>query len=184
VQVCFAITSDDPELSLTKYAGLSPFLTTFEVFTVPSRIGRLLLGMRQFAVFDIDGLWYGFNLMAKSWIPEHMWPLRKDTVQPALQGGWFLAPTTKQRLTYTKYLCVWGKEKVHVPNKLKIALNEFNVCLLLFSTQLAALITNHSRAWLERRWNSRIECGFVKVDLSMTHFIHISSLRHFRTSHG
>jgi len=51
-------------------------------------------------------------------------------VRPALHGGWFLAPTTDQRLNYPKYLCVWGKEKVHVPDKLKIALSEFNVCLL------------------------------------------------------
>ena len=43
---------------LTKCSGLSPFLTTLEVFTTPSRVGRLLLAMRQFAKFDIDDLWY------------------------------------------------------------------------------------------------------------------------------
>jgi len=40
------------------HLGLSPFLTTLEVFTNPSRIGRLLLAMRQFATFDIEKLWY------------------------------------------------------------------------------------------------------------------------------
>jgi len=50
-------------LSLIECSGLSPFLTTFEVFTVPSRVGRLLLAMRQFAKFDIDNLWYGSGFM-------------------------------------------------------------------------------------------------------------------------
>jgi len=41
-----------------KHLGLSPFLTTLEVFANPSRVGRLLLAMRQFAKFDIEMLWY------------------------------------------------------------------------------------------------------------------------------
>jgi len=53
--------------------------------------------------------------------------VRNNIVRPALHGGWILAPTTSQRLEYTKYLCVWGKEKVHVPENLKVALHEFNV---------------------------------------------------------
>jgi len=49
----------------TKCLGLSPFLTTLEVFTNPSRIARLLLAMRQFATFDVEQLWYGLN----NWYP-------------------------------------------------------------------------------------------------------------------
>lgn len=48
----------------TRHSGLSPFLTTLEVFTNPSRVGRLLLAMRQFATFDIEDLWYSLSLMA------------------------------------------------------------------------------------------------------------------------
>lgn len=53
-------------LWLTRHLGLSPFLTTLEVFTNPSRIGRLLLAMRQFAKFDIEKLWYDFILITDS----------------------------------------------------------------------------------------------------------------------
>jgi len=49
-------------------------------------------------------------------------------VKPALHGGWFLAPTTDQRLKYKDYLRVWGKDKVRVPRQLKDAFNEFCVC--------------------------------------------------------
>ena len=62
---CSIYTSNElwAKFNLTNYPGLSPFATTLEVFTVPSRIGRLLLGMLQFAKFDIEDLWYGSNLI-------------------------------------------------------------------------------------------------------------------------
>lgn len=40
------------------FLGLSPYLTAFEVFANPSRLARLLLGMRQFAEFDTREIWY------------------------------------------------------------------------------------------------------------------------------
>ena len=46
------------EVNLIMNIGLSPFLTTLEVFTNPSRLSRLLLAMRQFAKFDVEDLWY------------------------------------------------------------------------------------------------------------------------------
>ena len=52
----------------------------------------------------------------------------REIVRPALHSGWFLAPATKHRLSYAKYLFVWGKDKVHRPMVLKDALKEFNVC--------------------------------------------------------
>lgn len=56
---------------------------------------------------------------------------RKKIVQPAFHGGWFLAPTTKQRLDYARYLHVWGKDKVHVPRVLKEKFESIHVCWIL-----------------------------------------------------
>ena len=52
------------KLNPANYSGLSPFLTTLEVFSIPSRVGRLLLAMQQFAKFDIKDLWYSSSFIA------------------------------------------------------------------------------------------------------------------------
>ena len=56
------------------------------------------------------------------------WESRKNVVKPALHGGWFLAPTTEQRVVYASYLHVWGKDRVQVPKILKERFKEFDVC--------------------------------------------------------
>lgn len=61
--------------------GLSPYLTAFEVFANPSRLARLLLGMRQFAVFDIHNLWYVQLLVYTGLNCSH------TTLQPQERGG-------------------------------------------------------------------------------------------------
>jgi hypothetical protein len=57
-ELCHFNNKFPPELSLTGHSGLSPFLTTLEVFTNPSRVARLLLAMREFAKFEVEDLWY------------------------------------------------------------------------------------------------------------------------------
>jgi len=56
---------------------------------------------------------------------------RKDIVKPALHGGYFLAPTTGQRLRYQSYLSVYGKDKVQVSENMAAMIKESHVSHLL-----------------------------------------------------
>ena len=53
-QLCYL--TDPRKVNLIINSGLSPFLTTLEVFTNPSHLSQLLLAMYQFAKFDIEDL--------------------------------------------------------------------------------------------------------------------------------
>lgn len=86
--------------------------------------------------------------MANFWILDSEWMVREKVVKPALHGGWFLAPTTGQRLEYTKYLHVWGKAKVGMPVELKNAFQKLDVCSSPFSLLYHAGYDTHIKSRL------------------------------------
>jgi len=65
---------------------------------------------------------------------------RKDVVKPALHGGYFLTPTTKQQLQYQSYLSVYGKDKVQVSKNMAAMLKEFHVCYLSIESYVILII--------------------------------------------
>ena len=73
-----------------------------------------------------------------------------------------------------------------MPGELKATLNEFNVFVAFPLSSYIYYNTNENlpQIKLERRQNSQIKYGFVKVDLSVTPFIHILSMGHFVTNPG
>ena len=63
-QLCYP--TGPRKVNLIMNSGLSPFLTTLEVSTNPSRLSQLLLAMYQFAKFDIEDLWCVLTLISSS----------------------------------------------------------------------------------------------------------------------
>ncbi|KAK7059527.1 hypothetical protein R3P38DRAFT_2495563 [Favolaschia claudopus] len=71
-------------------AGLSPLLTVYEVFSVPSRAARFLLAFYCYVECTEEDIW--------------------SLLRPCIHDG-ILAPTTDQRLRYADWLFIWAKER-------------------------------------------------------------------------
>ncbi|KAJ7807722.1 hypothetical protein B0H13DRAFT_1928863 [Mycena leptocephala] len=86
-------------------AGLSPFLTLYEVFSVPSRAARFLLAFYSYidrSENDLGAL-----------------------LQPCIHDG-ILAPTTEQRLRYADWLYVWAKDRTSIPSRMASLVDEYH----------------------------------------------------------
>ncbi|KAJ6598810.1 hypothetical protein B0H10DRAFT_2231409 [Mycena sp. CBHHK59/15] len=101
-------------------AGLSPFLTLYEVFSNPSRTARFLTAF--------------YSYVEKS--ENHLWSL----LQPCIHNG-ILAPTTEQRLKYADWLFVWAKECTSMPYRMAQLVDQFHLRI----DTLAALDITWSR---------------------------------------
>ncbi|KAJ7429906.1 hypothetical protein B0H11DRAFT_2140501 [Mycena galericulata] len=90
-------------------AGLSPFLTLYEVFSNPSRTARFLTAFYSYIARSERDLW-------------------STLLQPCIHNG-VLAPTTEQRLRYADWLYVWAKDRTSMPLRMANLVDEFNVQL-------------------------------------------------------
>ncbi|KAJ7716284.1 hypothetical protein B0H16DRAFT_1701414 [Mycena metata] len=90
-------------------AGLSPFLTLYEVFSNPSRAARFLLAFYSYIARAERDLW-------------------KTIVQSAIHDG-ILAPTTDQRLRYGDWLYIWAKDKTLMPLRMACLVDEYHAKL-------------------------------------------------------
>ncbi|KAJ7038637.1 hypothetical protein C8F04DRAFT_1255922 [Mycena alexandri] len=86
-------------------AGLSPFLTVYELFANPSRTARFL------AAF------YTYIHVGES----NLWPL----LRPCIHDG-VLAPTRDQRLRYSDWLYVWAKDRVLMSTRMADLVDNFH----------------------------------------------------------
>ncbi|KAF9473611.1 hypothetical protein BDN70DRAFT_937309 [Pholiota conissans] len=77
-------------------AGLSPFLTEEEVFDSPSRTARLCCAFYSFAAVTYNGLW--------KLTKQHMY-------------GYFVAISVEDRLKYSNFLHVWGKDRTFISER-------------------------------------------------------------------
>ncbi|KAK7021680.1 hypothetical protein R3P38DRAFT_3541418, partial [Favolaschia claudopus] len=91
-----------------KRAWLSPFLTVYEVFSVPSRAARFILAF--------------YCYVART--EEDVWGLLK----PCIHNG-ILAPTTDQRLRYADWLFVWAKERTSVSPRMASLVDEYHAVI-------------------------------------------------------
>ncbi|KAF8203455.1 hypothetical protein K438DRAFT_2015153 [Mycena galopus ATCC 62051] len=89
-------------------AGLSPFLTLYEVFSVPSRAARFLLAFYSYIDRSERDLW--------------------SLLEPCIHDG-ILAPTTEQRLRYADWLYVWAKDRTSMPLRMASLVDEYNSML-------------------------------------------------------
>ncbi|KAJ6623729.1 hypothetical protein B0H10DRAFT_2187011 [Mycena sp. CBHHK59/15] len=87
-------------------AGLSSFLTLYEVFSNPSRTARFLTAF--------------YSYIAQS--EQDLWTL----LQPCIHDG-ILAPTTDQRPRYADWLYVWVKERTLMPLRMAQLVDEFHL---------------------------------------------------------
>ncbi|KAF8198851.1 hypothetical protein K438DRAFT_1823834 [Mycena galopus ATCC 62051] len=86
-------------------AGLSPFLTLYEVFSVPSRAARFMLAFYSYIDRSERDLW--------------------SLLHPCIHDG-ILAPTTEQRLKYADWLYVWAKDRTSMPLRMASLVDEYN----------------------------------------------------------
>ncbi|KAJ7454584.1 hypothetical protein B0H11DRAFT_2069106 [Mycena galericulata] len=89
-------------------AGLSPFLTVYEVFSNPSRAARFLVALYSYIDHSEKDLW--------------------RLLRPCIHDG-VLAPTTDQRLRYADWLYVWAKERTSMPHRMASLVDEYNMRL-------------------------------------------------------
>ncbi|KAJ6594977.1 hypothetical protein B0H10DRAFT_2197379 [Mycena sp. CBHHK59/15] len=102
-------------MELFLMAGLSPFLTLYEVFSNPSCTARFLTAF--------------YSYIAQS--EQDLWTL----LQPCIHDG-ILAPTTDQCLRYADWLYVWAKERTSMPLHMAQLVDEFHLCDVFESTIL------------------------------------------------
>ncbi|KAJ7936325.1 hypothetical protein B0H13DRAFT_1496400, partial [Mycena leptocephala] len=96
-------------------AGLSPFLTLFEVFSNPSRTARFLLAF------------YSYYKSNESPLPGLTLSFVRSLLKPCIHDG-ILAPTTEQRLRYADWLYVWAKDRTSLPVRMAGLADAFQVC--------------------------------------------------------
>ncbi|KAJ7731876.1 hypothetical protein B0H16DRAFT_1582755 [Mycena metata] len=87
-------------------AGLSPFLTLYEVFSNPSRAARFLAAFYSYIARGKQDLW-------------------KTLLQPCVHDG-VLAPTTEQRLRYADWLYIWAKDRTSIPHRMGELVDQFH----------------------------------------------------------
>ncbi|KAJ7934473.1 hypothetical protein B0H13DRAFT_2305575 [Mycena leptocephala] len=89
-------------------AGLSPFLTLYEVFSNPSRTARFLLAFYSYVERSERDLW--------------------SLLKPCIHDG-ILAPTTEQHLRYADWLYVWAKDRTSLPARMAGLVDAFQLKL-------------------------------------------------------
>ncbi|KAJ7129848.1 hypothetical protein C8R43DRAFT_1134111 [Mycena crocata] len=95
-------------------AGLSSFLTLYEVVANPSRMACFLMGFYSYVARRERDIW--------------------SLLQPCIHNG-VLAPTTDQRLRYADWLYVWAKERTALPLRMAELVDKYHLKL----EELAAL---------------------------------------------
>ncbi|KAK6996874.1 hypothetical protein R3P38DRAFT_1946623 [Favolaschia claudopus] len=89
-------------------AGLSPFLTVYEVFSVPSRAARFILAFYCYVARTENDVW--------------------GLLKPCIHNG-ILAPTIDQRLRYADWLFVWAKERTSVSLRMASLVDEYHAVI-------------------------------------------------------
>ncbi|KAK6974173.1 hypothetical protein R3P38DRAFT_3482982 [Favolaschia claudopus] len=109
---CFSVSGFDfnplESLLMNCTPGLSPFLTVYEVFSVPSRAARFLLAFYCYVERTEEDIW--------------------SLLRPCIHDG-ILAPSTDQRLRYADWLFIWAKERTAVSLRMGQLVDEYHAVL-------------------------------------------------------
>jgi hypothetical protein len=65
------------------------------------------------------------NVIYNSWI-------FRDLVKPFLRGNFFISVRNTDRLAYTSWLAVHGKDQTNIPKRLRVQYNDLMVSFLLY----------------------------------------------------
>ncbi|KAJ7776197.1 hypothetical protein B0H16DRAFT_1302386, partial [Mycena metata] len=109
-------------------AGLSPFLTVYELFANPSRTARFLAAFYTYIHVGESNLWYIFSGWPSVLNEADPLYLHRPLLRPCIHDG-VLAPTRDQRLRDSDWLYVWAKDRVLMSTRMADLhiLDEFDV---------------------------------------------------------
>lgn len=104
--------------------GLPPDITEAELVDIPDVMARLLLAYYQFACIGDTQLWHVLSL----YISQFNQPNNtlREFVQRRLHG-YMIAASESQRVGYTRFLHVWGKDRVHMTRRAGDAAERYSV---------------------------------------------------------
>ncbi|KAJ3932347.1 MAG: hypothetical protein NXY57DRAFT_1038493, partial [Lentinula lateritia] len=146
-------------LEIFTMAGISPFLSAYEVFRCPSRTARLL-----------DAYW----CFCKRTHSEELWT---ELLRPAIHNG-VLAPTQDQRLKYATWLCVYAKDSALCTVREANLIDDYTKTLQhVYATKLPFFRNGDGAEKLFDVFEpGRIQAALERTELNLAHLIFPHSL--------
>ncbi|KAJ3861939.1 hypothetical protein EV359DRAFT_66044 [Lentinula novae-zelandiae] len=146
-------------LEIFTMAGISPFLSAYEVFRCPSRTARLL-----------DAYW----CFCKRMHSEELWT---ELLRPAIHNG-VLAPTQDQRLKYATWLCVYAKDSALCTVREANLIDDYTKTLQhVYATKLPFFRNGDGAEKLFDVFEpGRIQAALERTELNLAHLIFPHSL--------